>query len=69
MSRENKNEDVLPCIFKVDKDCLVIVEPDRTSPVRKDGNYPNRPKSFEATKENKYTKKVLKRCEYLEQDD
>lgn len=63
-----KEEWVSPCIFKFEMDRLVIVKPDRSTPFREDGNYPIRPSGFEVTKENKYTKKVLKKCEYLEQD-
>jgi hypothetical protein len=61
-----KEEWVSPCIFKFEMDRLVIVKPGRSTPFRKDGNYPIRPTGFEATKDN--TKKVLKKCEYLEQD-
>jgi hypothetical protein len=32
------------------------------------GRYPIRPTGFEATKENKYTRTVMKKCEYLDQD-
>lgn len=70
LTEEGNEQFVIPYIFKFDNDKLILVRPDgSTKPYRKDGNYPNRPKSFEATKETKYTKKVLKRCEYLEQDD
>jgi uncharacterized protein (TIGR03067 family) len=60
---------VAPGIFMFDKGQLILIMPDGgTSPYRKDGNYPNRPTGFEATNENKYTKRLLKKCEYLEQD-
>ena len=60
---------VTPGIFMFDKGQLILVTPDGgTSPYRKDGNYPNRPKEFDATIENKYTKRIMKACEYLEQN-
>lgn len=63
---------VKPCIFKVENGLLVIVEPGnklKYAEYRKDGDYAIRPIGFEATKANNYIKKILKTCQYLDQDE
>jgi hypothetical protein len=60
-----------PCLFKFDGDNLVIAYADRWTVEKKfkEGeDYPERPKDFTSTKENKRTVTTMKVCGFYDQD-
>lgn len=70
LKKDGKEAYAFPQIFKLEKGDLILISPgNKAEAFRKDGNYTIRPTGFETTSDNKYLKKILKRCQYLEQDN
>ena len=69
LDKEGKVSSVKPCIFRFEKQRLIICEPDGSSKsLHKDGNYDLRPTDFKSDDINNYRVAVYEPSSYMSQD-